>query len=110
MIDWDNTLNGPVMSTFGEQALYQPAAGAAFFIHGTFHEAYKSVEIADGMGITTVSPAIGVQLSEFPVAPSQKDRIVITATGLHGGGTYVVKEVQPNGIGAALLLLNYVSR
>lgn len=53
-------------------------------------------------------PALGVQLFEFEVPPRQKDRVVITPTKLHGGGTYVVKEVQPNGVGLAVLLLNYV--
>lgn len=108
MIDWDKAVNGPVMAAFGEPAQFLPAAGTPFAIHGTFHEAYKSVEFADGMGVATESPAIGVQLSEFPTAPKQRDQVAITATALHGGGTYVVKEVRPNGIGAALLLLNYV--
>lgn len=108
MIDWDRMVNGPVMGVFGEPALFQPVIGAAFGIHGTFHEAYKSVDLVGGMGVTSEMPALGVQLSEFPVHPLQKDRVVITATSLHGGGTYVVKEVQPNGVGAAVLLLNLV--
>jgi hypothetical protein len=108
VIDWDKVVNGSVMGVFGESAVFQPVAGAPFNIHGTFHEAYKSVDLAGGMGITSEMPALGVQLSEFPVTPLQKDRVVITATALHGGGTYAVKEVQPNGIGAALLLLNRV--
>src|SRR3569623_1562306 len=108
MIDWDKVVTGPVMSVFGEPALFTPVAGSAFTIHCTFHEAYKGVEFADGMAVTSASPAIGVQLSEFPSEPAQRDQVAITATSLHGGGTYVVKEVRPNGIGAALLLLNYV--
>jgi len=106
MIDWDKAVNGPVMGVFGEPALFQPVTGTPFGIYGTFHEAYKSVDLAGGMGITSEMPALGVQLSEFLVHPLQKDRVVITATAQHGGGTYAVKEVQPNGVGAALLLLN----
>lgn len=105
-IDWDKMVNGPVMGVFGEPALFRPASRASFGIHGTFHEAYKSVDLVDGMGMTTEMPALGVQLAEFPVAPLQKDRVVITPTALHGGGTYVVKEVRPNGVGSAVLLLN----
>jgi hypothetical protein len=108
MIDWDKVVNGPVMGVFGEPATFQPAVGAPFTIHGTFHEAYTSVVVADEMAVSTTGPAIGVRLSEFPAPPKQKDRVVITATSLHGGGTYVVKEMRPNGIGGALLLLNYV--
>jgi hypothetical protein len=108
MIDWDQMVNGPVMSAFGEPATFLPVAGAPFPITGTFHEAYKSVDLVGGMGITSEMPALGVRLSEFPVRPLQKDRVAIVATALHGGGTYVVKEVQPNGIGGALLMLNRV--
>lgn len=108
MIDWDRMVNGPVQATFGELAQFLPAAGGSFDIHGTFHEAYKAVDLVGGTGLTTEMPALGVQLIEFAVPPRQKDRVVITATKLHGGGTYVVKEVQPNGVGLAILLLNYV--
>lgn len=107
MIDWDRVVNGPVMAQFGEPAQFQPAAGAPFGIHGTFHEAYKSVDLVGGTGITTEMPALGVWLAEFAVPPRQRDLVVITATNLHAGGTYVVKEVQLNGVGAAILLLNY---
>jgi len=108
MIDWDKIVNGPVMGVFGEPAVFQPVVGAPFDIHGTFHEAYKSVDLVGGMGVTSEMPALGVQLSEFLIHPLQKDRVAITATALHGGGTYAVKEVQPNGLGAAVLLLNRV--
>lgn len=108
MIDWDRMVNAPVMGVFGERAVFQPAAGASFDIHGTFHEAYKSLDLAGGMGVTTERPALGVLLSEFPVPPKQKDQVLITATPLHAGGTYVVKEVQLSGMGGPLLLLNYV--
>lgn len=108
MIDWNSLVTGPVMGVFGEPATFRPAVGAAFPILGTFHEAYASVDLVGGTGVTSVSPAIGVQLSEFPAAPLRKDRVAITPTDLHGGGLYEVKEVQPNGIGGALLMLNRV--
>jgi hypothetical protein len=108
MIDWNRMVNGPVMAVFGDQARYQPMAGAAFDIQGTFHEAYKSLDLTGGMGVTTEMPALGVLLSDFPMLPKQKDRVAIKSTALHGGGTFVVKEVQLSGIGGALLLLNYV--
>lgn len=108
MIDWDRMVNGPVQAQFGESAQFQPVVGVAFGIHGTFHEAYKAVDLVGGTGLTTEMPALGIQLTEFAVMPRQKDRVVITPTKLHGGGTYVVKEVQANGVGLATLLLNYV--
>jgi hypothetical protein len=108
MIDWDQMVNGPVMTVFGERTVFQPIFGTPFPITGTFHEAYKSVDLVGGMGITSEMPALGVQLSQFPVHPRQKDGVAIVATAMHGGGTYVVKEVQVNGLGGALLLLNRV--
>ncbi|MET3135531.1 hypothetical protein AAKU55_005842 [Oxalobacteraceae bacterium GrIS 1.11] len=105
-IDWDKLVSGPVMAVFGEAARFLPVAGAPFDIQGAFHEAYKSVDLVGGMGMTSEMPALGVRLADFPARPLQKDRVTIAATGLHGGGTYVVKEVQPNGIGGAVLLLN----
>ncbi len=108
MIDWDRMVNGPVQAQFGELAQFQPVVGAAYGIYGTFHEAYKAVDLVGGTGLTTEMPALGVQLAQFTVSPRQKDRVVITATNLHGGGTYVVKEMQANGVGMAILLLNYV--
>ena len=107
-IDWNAHVNVPVMAVFGEPADFQPVVGAAYTIHGTFHEAFQSVSLAGGMDVATTSPALGVNLFEFLSPPLRGDRVVITATAEHGGGTFVVKEVRPNGIGAAILLLNYV--
>ncbi|MGI4849561.1 MAG: head-tail joining protein [Janthinobacterium lividum] len=108
MIDWDAVCNAPVMAVFGELAQFQPYNADPFDVHGTFHEAYKSIDLAGGMGITTESPAFGIRLAEFALPPGQRDEIRITPTNLHGGGVYTVKEVQPNGIGAAVLILNWV--
>lgn len=106
MIDWDKVVIGPVMGVFGEPVMFRPVVGAPFPISGLFHEAYVSVDLAGGPGVTSVAPALGVRLAEFSTPPLQKDRVSITATALHGGGTYAVKEVRPNGIGGALLMLN----
>lgn len=106
MIDWDKVVNGPVMGVFGETHQYKSLAGTPFDVSGTFHEAYSSVTVVNDMAVTTESPALGVNLSDFPAPPRQKDQVVVTATPLHGGGTFVVKEVRPNGVGGAILLLN----
>jgi hypothetical protein len=108
VIDWDQVVNGPVMEVFGEKHRYKPVAGTPFDVPGTFHEAYSSVTVVNDMAVTTESPALGVNLSSFPAPPRQKDEVTIEATSLHGGGTFTVKEVRPNGIGGVLLLLNKV--
>lgn len=105
MVDWDR-VNAQVNAVFGEQAQYAPAVGLPFTISVTFHQAYKSLDFADGVGVASESPAIGVRLTEFPTQPKQGDRVTITATALHDGGIYIVKDVKRNGIGAAILPLN----
>lgn len=112
MIDWDVLVIGPCMTAFGEAVAYVGTAGACT-ITGIFDEAY--VEIAplgrgDGFAesqgwgspgaITTESPVLGVQLSQFPSPPAQGDTATIRGHG------YVVKDVRLDGRGAAKLLLN----
>jgi GNAT superfamily N-acetyltransferase len=108
MVDWDR-VNAQIEAVFGEQAQYAPAIGLPFPIGVTFHQAYKSLDFADGVGVSSESPAIGVRLTEFQTQPKQGDRVTITATNLHDGGIYVVKDVRRNGVGAAILLLNKVN-
>jgi len=88
--------------------------GKTYAAQGVFDAAYVEVTPAgagpfpstEGMeygapgGITEGRPVIGVQLSAMPTRPIQGDQILIN------GANYVVKEVQPDSHGWALLLLN----
>ena len=87
MIDWDRMVNGPVQAQFGEPAQFLPVAGAAFGINGTFHEAYKAVDLVGGTGIATEMPALGVRLAEFAVPPACRLVAVITTRSRWRGGT-----------------------
>jgi hypothetical protein len=80
-----------------------PAAGGGpFQIAGVFDEAYREVDPAAGMALTTETPVLGVRLSQFPLPPLQGDALTIVRTG----ETYLVKEVRPDSHGYAKLLLN----
>lgn len=106
-VDWDALVIGPVQGVFGKPVTYMPALGAPFGIDGTFENAYsKKVEFEDGtVGVTTVAPTLGIRLSEFSSEPIQNDRLFVVAVNT----TYAVREVRPDGMGAAILTLNKVS-
>ncbi|MGH8541756.1 MAG: head-tail joining protein [Stenotrophobium sp.] len=103
-IDWDSIVLGPVHALFGEAITYMPAAGAAFVIpDAVFDESFRAVSMADGIGMTSQVPVVGVRAAAFPTPPLQDDQLVIQRTG----ELMIVKEVQPDGHGWIALTLNY---
>ncbi|MGN6589293.1 MAG: head-tail joining protein [Sphingomicrobium sp.] len=103
-IDWNAVVIGPLQSVFGEPVIYTPQGGAAFQITGVFDDAYQKEVIFDDAttGVTTVAAVLGIQLSQFSVAPAQNDALQVTRTG----ATYVVREVRVDSRGGAKLLLS----
>ena len=106
-IDWNAEVLGPLMGVFGEPVAYRPLAGGVVQITGIFDDAYlKEVMFEDASpGVTTVSAVLGVQLSQFPVAPVQNDQLYVASMG----GTFLVREVRADSRGGAKLLLSRVS-
>ncbi len=102
MIDWDALVLGPAVGIFGEPVTYTYAAGAPISITGVYDEQYVGVDVADGQQVTSSMPVLGVRLSQFPLMPQQGDTLFIQRTA----ETFVVKEVRPDGHGAAKLMLN----
>ena len=107
MIDWDAKVIGPCVSAavFGEdvQPTYSPARGAPFPIDGVFDRAYKELILLDGdSGADILTPVLGVRLAQFPAPPAKNDRVYVASVGI----TYIVKDVHPDGHGAAKLLLS----
>jgi hypothetical protein len=106
-IDWDKNVIGPLMKVFGESFTFTPLvsqpAAAPYAITGVFDEAYIGVALAGGTEVTTESPVLGVQLSQFAVQPKQADEALCQRTG----ESFVEKEVRIDGHGSAKLLLNY---
>lgn len=105
MIDWDAHVIGPTVGVFGEPCTFMPIVGTPYPVSGVFDEEYHAVDLADGMGMTTDMPVLGVQISQFAAQPKQGDQVFIARLN----ATYVVKEVRPDGHGAAKLMLNFVS-
>jgi hypothetical protein len=120
VIDWDAFVLGPTISVFGQAALYQPMTpqyaggplvpkGSALSIVGVFDEGYQEIDplatgdlIGRNSYVTSARPVLGVRLSQMPLYPMQGDRLAIVLTSQ----AFVVGEVQPDGHGHALLLLN----
>ncbi len=92
---------------FAVPITYVLAAGAPITgMSGIFDDAFEDVRIAtDGTQLTTVSPALGVQLSSFPagIVPAQGDQVTVA------GNTYYVSDVRTDGLGWAQLVLKLVS-
>ena len=107
MIDWDAVVIGPLQGIFGEPATFIPVAGLPFAITGVFDKAFhKESLFEDGsVGVTTESPVLGVQLSQFPSNPLQNDRVTVASVNT----TFAVREVRIDGHGGAKLILNKVS-
>lgn len=111
-IDWQEKILSPNMAVFGQPILYAPVKEKYQIKHplrGIFDEAYNDIQIIDGLHVTSVSPCIGIVLSDLPVTPRQKDQILIFALifGAPKVDTwYIVKNVEMDGHGGCKLLLN----
>lgn len=101
-MDWDSLVLGPLQSVFGEPVTFLPAFDPPFTVSGIFDEAYREVDLAGGMAVTTEHPVLGIRTSDFPTLPVQGDQLIV----LSRNKTYVIREVQIDGHGSAKLLLN----
>jgi hypothetical protein len=68
---------------------------------GIFDDAYEDVRLgSDGVPVTSVKPAVGVQLSALGVTPAQNDQVSVN------GSVYMVNDVRFDGFGWAQLMLS----
>ncbi len=95
--------NRAVTRAFGEGAagiVWKPAAGGEFPINAVFDEAFVSVELSQGVPVTSTAPMLCVELERLPAEPVQEDRYTRVGTGK----TYEVVAVQYEGHGTARLI------
>jgi hypothetical protein len=100
MIDWDAVVLGPVHGVFDEPVVFMPKIGAQYAGTGIFDKAYREVDLAGGMAVTTEVPMLGIRTSQCPVPLKQGDQVLIRTT------VYMIREPQFDGKGYAKLLLN----
>lgn len=89
-----------VQKHLGGAVTYAPSAGQAVSVRGVFDEDYVLVE-SGNTGVSTSGPAVFLTLSDLPSDPQTDVNAVITVAGK----SYKSREVQKDGIGGALLLL-----
>ena len=111
-MDWDTLVGAPVMSAMGDTVSYRPhGQTVAVDVAGAvFDEAhYTTFDDAGNPSASVVQPVVGVRLALLPAAPVQGDAVYIgTANGVLIDRTYAVADVQPDGVGWALLMLNLI--
>jgi hypothetical protein len=98
-------LNRACQRAFGEPVTYRRSGHPDHPMSGIFDESYEIVTLIEGAENSTVSPALTITDADLPEGAevAQRDRFVI------GGRSYRVRDVQPQGGGETLLLLNEVS-
>jgi len=105
-IDWDSEVLEPCHDqAFGEPAAFSPQGGGApFTVTGIFFNGFtQSVELVDGsIGVNSVQPVFAVRASLFGASPPRRnDRIAVQSNG----ATYVIRDIQPDGMGELRLQL-----
>lgn len=105
-IDWDSAVLEPCHDqAFGESATFSPKGGGRpFGVIGIFFNGFtQDVVLEDGsIGVNTVQPVFAVRANLFGSSPPQRnDRITVQSNG----ATYVIRDVQPDGMGELRLQL-----
>ena len=114
-VNFDALVIGPCMRAFAEPVQYQPQVGAPFAVEGVFDEAYQALlplggahgieplAIGGMAGTDSTGPALGVRLTSFTALPAspptQGDQLTVR------GKPFLVRDVRPDGLGGAMLLL-----
>lgn len=85
---------------FGVEATYKPVTGgAASTIKGIFDAASTAIEVGLEVSISSTSPQFHCRTSDLTNGGKQRDTFVIA------GVTYKAKDVQPDGTGMTMVML-----
>ncbi len=95
-----------VLRLEGEDVLYHPTdGGAAVTVRACFRSAHKALDLDTGSTVNSTDPLCDVLLADLPELP-RAGVSAVTARGTR----YVVREIQPDGEGMALLALQRMGR
>lgn len=88
------------LNAFGREVEYRPQAGDPFTVKGVFVAAHSMVDVDSEVPISSTSPVLDVQYSDFTTLPKKGDEVLIN------GQLYRVVDRHPhsNGNGAKLEL------
>lgn len=90
-----------VQAHLGGSVTYAPTVGQPVTVKGVFDEAYERVD-GFGSGVSSSGPAVHVTLADLPSDPATDVEALITINGQ----SYKAREVKPDGMGGAMLLLH----
>lgn len=97
--DWDVFLSP---DDFGETAYWETCEGEFAEMPGLFERSREVVLPGDGGGVSALMPVLTVAESSVPETASQGDDVEIK------GQNYRVADIQPDGSGLALIILERV--
>lgn len=89
-----------VTKTFGDEMTFSPKGGTPVQINGVFDFEHEAVDPETQAIISVQQPVVTVRIADLPREPKRGDRFVIKSV------SYDVRDVRPDGHGAALVLLN----
>ncbi len=95
-----------VRQKLGGSVTYTPTVGAAVVVDGIFTASHTNVDEGnEGGGVSTVAPTCFLTLDDLPSDPKTDTTARLTVAGVD----YSWHDVQPDGMGGALLLLHRVA-
>lgn len=97
-------MNAAVLaSPLAQEVAYTSGAGAVASVRGVFDARYTKVDAGE-VGVSSAGPAVFVRLADLSSDPEADLDARVTVDGQE----YTVREVQPDGQGAVVLLLHEV--
>lgn len=97
--DWDVFLSP---DDFGDRAFWETQEGEFAEVDGLFSKAREVVLPGEGGGVSALMPVLTIAESTVPETASQGDDVEIN------GRNYLVADIQPDGAGLALIVLERV--
>lgn len=92
---------------FGEEFRIEPRDTQAHGFAGAWSDTYVTADPDTGMEIMSSQPNIGVRLSDFRHPPRLRDT-VYRFWGTRAATPYLVRAIEPDGEGGAVLVLEKV--
>lgn len=101
MTDFDTPLIAAI-TAFGEPCSWQQQYGTPVAVNAVFDEPFQDLSFDSGNPVLVMEqkPAATIRLADLAVTPQQGDQFIARGT------LYVIREVRPDGQGAARLILN----
>lgn len=90
-----------VVRSLGERGSYRrTSTGQSYALDFVWENPHAEVAVGDAMAVSTTAPAAGIRRADLGFTPARKDRLIRAS-----GDTYIVEDVQPDGIAGLRLIL-----